>query len=218
MALIMDGGHVIKRLGREFRRVVTAQDVQQLAELLTRKVSKARLSRLYRVFYYDAEPYRKNQTRPLGGPEIRFADTAVARQREQLLRGLDLSPDFAVRRGDVVFRGWLPSKEAMNALQTQPGTILESKDFQPNFQQQGVDMRIGLDIAALALKKLVDTVVLVTGDADMVAATRFARREGLRVGLCTLGHPTTRWELRAHADFLLRWTANSGQRRDGDAN
>lgn len=218
MAVVMDGGHVIKRLGREYGRVVTARDVQQLADFLTSKVSKARLSRLYRVFYYDAEPYRKHQTRPLGGPEIRFADTPVAHQREQLLRGLDLSPDFAVRRGDVVFRGWRPSREAMNALQTEPGATVKSEDFQPNFQQQGVDMRIGLDIAALALKRLVDTVVLVTGDADMVAAMRFARREGLRVGLCTLGHPRTRWELRAHADFLLRWKANSRQRREGDVN
>ena len=63
-------------------------------------------------------------------------------------------------------------------------------------------MRIGLDLAALALKRLVETVVVVTGDADMVPAMRFARREGLRVGLCTLG-VQVRSDLGAHADFVL---------------
>ncbi len=67
-------------------------------------------------------------------------------------------------------------------------------------------MRMGLDIAALALKRLVETVILVTGDADMVPAMRFARREGLRVGLCTLDHPRIRRELRAQADFILKWS------------
>jgi len=214
----MDGGHVIKRLRREYGRDVTVADVQHIADFLTQQVSRARPSRLYRVFYYDAEPYRKPQTRPLGGLTVRFAETSVARQRGQLLRGLELSPDFAVRLGELVFRGWRPSAAAMRSLQAQPGTTVRSENFVPHFQQQGVDMRIGLDIAALALKKLVDTVVLVTGDADMVAAMRFARREGLRVGLCTLGHPSTRWELRAHADFLLTWKAESTLGRSADVN
>ena len=50
-------------------------------------------------------------------------------------------------------------------------------------------MRIGLDVAALALKRLVGAVVLVSGDADMVPALRFARREGLRTYLHTMGFP-----------------------------
>ena len=66
-------------------------------------------------------------------------------------------------------------------------------------------MRIGLDLAALALKRLVTTVVIVTGDADMIPAMKFARREGLRVGLCRLGFSGIRRALRAHADFILDW-------------
>lgn len=46
-------------------------------------------------------------------------------------------------------------------------------------RQKGVDMRIGIDIAALALKKQVDTIVLVAGDSDFVPAAKLARREGI---------------------------------------
>ncbi len=44
-------------------------------------------------------------------------------------------------------------------------------------------MRIGLDIAWLSLKRIVDAVVLVTGDSDFVPAMKFARKEGIRVYL-----------------------------------
>lgn len=46
-------------------------------------------------------------------------------------------------------------------------------------RQKGVDMRIGIDIAALALKKQADTLVLVAGDSDFVPAAKLARREGI---------------------------------------
>lgn len=46
-------------------------------------------------------------------------------------------------------------------------------------RQKGVDMRIGVDIASLALKQQVDTIVLVAGDSDFVPAAKLARREGI---------------------------------------
>lgn len=49
-----------------------------------------------------------------------------------------------------------------------------------DLKQKGVDMRIGLDIASLTLKKLASTIVLVAGDADFVPAAKLARREGLQ--------------------------------------
>ncbi len=44
-------------------------------------------------------------------------------------------------------------------------------------RQKGVDMRIG--IASLALKRQVDTIILVAGDSDFVPAAKMARREGM---------------------------------------
>ena len=52
-----------------------------------------------------------------------------------------------------------------------------------NLRQKGVDMRIGLDISTLTLKKQVDTIVRVAGDSDFVPAAKLARREGVQVVL-----------------------------------
>lgn len=49
-----------------------------------------------------------------------------------------------------------------------------------DLRQKGVDMRIGLDIAAITLKKLASTVILLAGDADFVPAAKLARREGVQ--------------------------------------
>ena len=65
---------------------------------------------------------------------------------------------------------------------------LTDDDFAPGFQQKAVDMRIGLDIAAITLKKQADTIVLVTGDSDFVPAAKLARREGVRIILDPLWH------------------------------
>jgi uncharacterized LabA/DUF88 family protein len=46
-------------------------------------------------------------------------------------------------------------------------------------RQKGVDMRIGLDIASITLKKQADTIILVSGDSDFVPAAKLARREGV---------------------------------------
>jgi uncharacterized LabA/DUF88 family protein len=46
-------------------------------------------------------------------------------------------------------------------------------------RQKGVDMRIGLDIASITLKKQADTIILISGDSDFVPAAKLARREGV---------------------------------------
>jgi uncharacterized LabA/DUF88 family protein len=48
----------------------------------------------------------------------------------------------------------------------------------------------------------VRAVVVVTGDSDFVPAFKFARREGVKVILETMGH-NVRTELRAHSDLVL---------------
>ncbi|MCY0852844.1 NYN domain-containing protein [Cupriavidus sp. D39] len=47
------------------------------------------------------------------------------------------------------------------------------------YEAEGVDMRIGIDVASLAFKKQVDQIVLIAGDADFVPAAKQARREGI---------------------------------------
>ena len=63
-------------------------------------------------------------------------------------------------------------------------------------------MRIGLDMARLALRETVRAVIVVTGDSDFVPAFKFVRREGVKVILEPMGH-NIRTELRAHSDIVL---------------
>lgn len=68
--------------------------------------------------------------------------------------------------------------QALNGLKA-TWDALDASSVSLGLRQKGVDMRIGIDIAALALKKQADTVVLVAGDSDFVPAAKLARREGV---------------------------------------
>ena len=81
-----------------------------------------------------------------------------------------------------------------------PKTLDESA-FVYHAKQKGVDMKIGLDIATLTHKKLVDRIVLIAGDSDFVPASKPARREGLHFVLDAMNHPI-REDLQEHIDWL----------------
>lgn len=61
-------------------------------------------------------------------------------------------------------------------------------------------MKVGLDVAWLSSKRIVDRIVLAAGDSDFVPAMKFARREGVQVVPVPLGHRYLRRDLREHAD------------------
>jgi uncharacterized LabA/DUF88 family protein len=79
---------------------------------------------------------------------------------------------------------------------------LGNDDVALDLRQKGVDMRIGLDIASLALKRFVNTIVLVTGDSDFVPAAKLARREGVQFILDPLWQPRKLDDLFEHIDGL----------------
>ena len=56
---------------------------------------------------------------------------------------------------------------------------LDRNDVEFDINQKGVDMKIGIDITSLALKRMVKQIVLVSGDGDFVPAAKLARREGI---------------------------------------
>jgi uncharacterized LabA/DUF88 family protein len=76
-------------------------------------------------------------------------------------------------------------------------------------RQKGVDMRIGIDISSLTLKKQVDTIILVAGDSDFVPAAKLARREGIEFILDPLWQQVNS-DLFEHIDGL-----QSGLKRPG---
>ena len=97
---------------------------------------------------------------------------------------------------------WKMKPRSVGQLLKSPRELTDA-DFDLDIGQKGVDIRIGLDMARLALRDMVRAVVVVTGDSDFVPAFKFVRREGVKVLLSTLGHSGARRELKAHADFVI---------------
>ncbi len=159
-------------------------------------------TRLLRIYYYDCPPFEGTAKHPITGEITDFSKTPQASQNTALLDSLELQPDFAVRRGVLLRTGWKLGSSTLRRMAKGGSTSLGPKDLVPDINQKGVDMRIGLDIATIAIKRIVDVLVLVTGDSDFVPAMKLARKEGLRVYLQALGHSVRR-ELKAHADVVL---------------
>ena len=131
-------------------------------------------------------------TLPVSGNETKFQAS------DRWLERLAKLERFAVRRGTIGFRGWRPKIIPIS------GAPLTDQDFKPIFEQKGVDMRIGLDIATFSEKRSVDRIVLVSGDSDMIPAMKHARKSGLEVVLVQLSAPTltlTR-QIQGHADII----------------
>ncbi len=196
----MDGGFVKKKLQSANRRFPTVSDV---VDLVTKTMAKPDLSGavIFRVYFYDAPPVEGVATNPIDGTVINFSATPQSRQNQALLQSLELQPNFAVRRGVLGVTGWKLGRNALRSLAGGPRAVA-ARDLVPDMAQKGVDMRIGLDIAWLSIKHIVDSVVLMTGDSDFVPVMKFARKEGIRVYLEALGHGVRR-ELKVHADIVL---------------
>lgn len=159
---------------------------------------------LFRIYFYDTLPLEKKATLPISKSPFDFSTTPLAKQQQLLFEGLRRTDNFALRLGTTAWHGeWVLKPFAQGDLLSGKRTAasLVDKDFVPNIKQKGVDMKIGLDMAHLSLKRIVDKIVVITGDADMIPAFKAARREGLIVTLDTLGHKVNE-HLTEHADYL----------------
>jgi len=199
-AILLDGGFVTKVLHFRNKSFPTAADVEAECQRVLASPHLAGYD-LLRIYFYDAPPATGVIKNPIDGSQLDLAKTKIFTSHESLLDKLELSPNFAVRRGEVLSRGWKLGKSAMMQLKKTPRQVV-ARDFVPNIVQKGVDLRIGLDIARLALRDLVSVIVIMSGDSDLVPAYKFARREGVRIYVDHLGSPVRR-DLKAHADIVL---------------
>lgn len=201
VVILLDGGFVKKKLGESFKHFPSVAEVVSFAQSLMTK-SDLDKKELFRVYWYDAPPYTGKVRNPISGATIDLSQSPQARLNQALLDSLEMQEDFAVRRGTLSCSGWKLGIGAIKALKSGKNKSVTAKDLVPNLQQKGVDMRIGLDISWIALNKIAQNLVLVTGDSDFVPVMKFARREGMRVYLAHMGH-STHQILRAHADRLI---------------
>ncbi len=159
---------------------------------------------LYRIYYYDCPPISKTIYHPLR-KNIDMSKNEVYKWTSEFFSELKKKRKVALRLGTLadsdasfVLKGD-SSKKLLN------GTLkleeLKDADFELSVRQKGVDMKIGIDIATLAYKRLVDQIVLISGDSDFVPAAKLARREGVDFVLDSMGTRITD-ELLEHIDGL----------------
>jgi len=151
---------------------------------------------IFRVLYYDCAPYAGTVSLPVSGNTYTFAGS------DAWLSELARKDLFAVRRGVLKFRGYKPKQTPVNPVG--PPT---DADFDPDFEQKGVDMRMGLDIATYSANRCIDRIVLVTNDTDCVPAMKHGRKSGLQTVIVELPNGKPAPELLMHADFrrVVAW-------------
>lgn len=185
-AILVDGGFYRKRASHLWGKKDPHKRAEELiaycfAHLRYEKQYDDR--GLYRIFYYDCPPIGKTVYHPLlkRGIDFRHSDTyswtndffaELKKQRKVALRLGELSDSYA---------SFSISAQALKEICSGVRSVdqLKEEDFSIAFQQKGVDMKIGLDIASLAYKKQVDQIILIAGDSDFVPAAKLARREGV---------------------------------------
>ena len=195
VAVLLDGGFVIKRLksflGGEY------PDAPQILEFAHRCV--AAHEELFRIYYYDCPPFAGTSVNPASKEEVDFSATPVFERLAKLQRELAVSDDVAFRKGVLNLNGWRLNRYKAKQIQ-KSGRPIEPSDFEPDLEQKRVDMKIGLDVAWLAIKGIVDAVVLVAGDTGIIPAMDFARQQGMRVVLVPMENPYLSDSMLEHSD------------------
>lgn len=195
-ALLIDGGWFSKGLGKILNLPNRWPNAAQVVKN-ARAVLEAD-EELFRIFYYDCEPFDREVTNPVDGSKVNYKNMPAYAARKQFFFDLGQTGYVALRRGELKARGWefsshyraalmaggaaAPAPAAPAAAAPAPAAVAPTpQDVYPNFEQKGVDMRIGIDVATLSLKRVVDRIILFSGDTDMIPAMKLARREGLQV-------------------------------------
>ena len=185
-AILVDGGFYRKRASRLWgKKTPEKRAAELMAYCRAHLTYEQRYGErdLYRIFYYDCPPIGKTVYHPLKkqGIDFRHSETyswslsffnELKKQRKVALRMGELSDEHASFQ-------LVPDKLKQLCLGKIDISDLSEGDFHVSFTQKGVDMKIGIDIASLALKKQVDQIILVAGDSDFVPAAKLARREGI---------------------------------------
>lgn len=183
-AFLIDGAFFLRRL----RSIAGDRSPVEAAAILHKmcrdhlKIQRRRSTALYRILVYDCAPLSKKVHHPLTGRCIDYSRTPLYRWRTDFHEELKRMRKVALRLGKLEAKGvWaLQESRLKEILRKQfDAKDLDERDIDYSVKQKGVDMKIGLDIAMLAMKRLVDQIILVSGDSDFVPAAKIARREGI---------------------------------------
>ena len=129
-------------------------DYQSLTRAIAKKAGSNR--EIIRVYYYHCLPYQ--DAHPTPEQSQRFSNM------QRFFRALQRTARFEVRQGRLAYRGI-------------------NDEGNPIFEQKRTDLLLGLDMALLAAKQLIDEAFIVAGDSDFIPAICVAKGEGIVVYL-----------------------------------
>ncbi len=183
MAVLIDGGFFLKRYFSIYDKN-RIHDPGLVAHHLYHFAIKHIRKDFYlsRIYYYDCVPLDKKVHHPVTKKAIDFKKTGQYQFRMALFKELKKKRKVALRLGAVKDSGkWLIYPNTGKLLLNGSKLIsdLTENDVYYDIKQKGIDIKIGVDIASLALKRFVKQIVLISGDADFVPASKLARREGI---------------------------------------
>lgn len=180
VAVLIDGGFFLKRYNSLYNKdgKKTAEDVaNDIYRLAHSHIGNENY--LYRIFYYDCIPLDKRVHNPISRKCVNFATTELATFKKKLIEELKKKRKVALRLGTLKCGNWQFKKNVVAEIIAGTKTTFEEDDIFYEIMQKGIDMKIGVDITTIALKKFADKIVLVSGDSDFVPAAKLARREGV---------------------------------------
>jgi len=183
VAILVDGGFFLKRYPWCYgKRRPAAKVSKDMHEMALKHIDKKRNETLYRILFYDCAPLLKKVHLPVSLKSIDFAKTTKATFRLEFHECLKNLRKVALRLGHLSDGdGWILRPRITKDLLNGKRSIeeLSDNDLTYSMRQKGVDIKIGIDITSLALKRMVEKIVLVSGDADFIPAAKLARREGI---------------------------------------
>ena len=196
--ILIDGAFAIHKLKTKLKKFPKSTDILSLVKTICTNPLTVK-SDLLRTYFYHAKPITGSIQNPIDNQITDLGNTRIYFNQIKLIQELEMAEGIAVRLGETSMSGWKLGQKAIKNLGNKK---LDANDLVPDIKQKGVDLRIGLDIARLSLRNVVDAIVVITGDSDLIPAFKFARREGIQVYLNHLGHGVKR-ELKVHIDGLI---------------
>ncbi|HEY1187892.1 MAG TPA: NYN domain-containing protein [Gemmata sp.] len=205
-AFFIDGAFYLKRLRSLKRANQTGKEaVDALVGLVAAHLTQLNRNdfHLFRILVYDCPPLSKKTNLPITHTAHDFAKMETFVFRSAFHEHLRLARKVALRLGrlNAQYGEWKLKPEALKELRNKKRLFADvtDNDFDFDVGQKGADMRLGLDIASIAIRRLVDQMVLVAGDSDFVPAAKTARREDIDFILDPMGAPVPA-DLRENVD------------------
>lgn len=209
VAITVDGQFLLHRI-RDAQSSTQYPNLEDQYNFLTNLIN-SNDEELFRIFYYQGSPNKQTVDKPISKDKINFSESQINKYSSNLITELSNKDFVAMRLGDTFFRGWKLKNPVLEKIRKgiiKDTSKLTDDDFTPDFQQKGVDIKIGLDVAWLSNNNIVDRIYMVTGDADFIPALKQARRDGIQIKLVKIGTKKINNDLLKHSDFILDLSNN----------